>query len=63
MKTVVILFGIVFLIRCTEGFHLKDFEEEGEFEEVPEEDYPSVFLLEYFVLKLRDLVTFLTVTK
>ena len=47
MKTVVIFFGIVFLILSAEGFHLKEFEEEGEFEEIRAADYPSMFLLEY----------------
>ena len=46
MKTVVIFFGIVFLILSAEGFHLKEFEEEGEFEGIRAADYPSMFLLQ-----------------
>ena len=41
MKTVIILFGVVFLILYAEGFDLKDFKD------VQAKDYPSMFLLEY----------------
>ena len=44
MKTVVILFGIVFLILCAEGFQMKDFVE------VQVEDYPSMFCLNTWIV-------------